>query len=59
MRHALLLFTLFTTISAFAQAPQTERIYLSGTDVDHQRQWAFSVTDGRRGGQWDSIGARR
>jgi hypothetical protein len=45
-----------TAISAFAQAPRTERIYLSGTDVDHQRQWAFSITDGRRSGQWDSIG---
>ena len=56
MRYAYLLFILLPAASAFAQPIQTERIYLSGTDVDHQKQWEFSVSDGRRSGQWYNIG---
>jgi hypothetical protein len=51
-----ILLLLCTVTSAFAQPTLTERIYLSGTDVDHQRQWDFFITEGRRSGQWDSIG---
>lgn len=61
MRTIILSFTLFAciTISSFAQsranANQTIRQYLSGTDKDRTVNWDFYCTGGRKSGQWTTI----
>ena len=35
---------------------QTETVFLSGTDKDHQVDWQFMCTDGARSGEWSTIG---
>lgn len=43
------------TAFAQAQAPHTERIYLSGTDIDNTQQWEFYCSAGQNSGKWRHI----
>jgi hypothetical protein len=37
------------------EAPETERLYLSGPDADAPRTWGFRISGGRRAGEWAEI----
>ncbi|HUP22735.1 MAG TPA: glycoside hydrolase family 2 TIM barrel-domain containing protein, partial [Thermoanaerobaculia bacterium] len=37
------------------EAPETERLYLSGHDADAPRTWGFRISGGRRAGEWAEI----
>jgi len=38
-----------------ANSQQTERIYLSGKDFEHPRQWEFKCTNGQNCNTWSKI----
>lgn len=38
-----------------AQAPHPERIYLSGTGIDHTKTWEFFCSAGQNSGKWKKI----
>lgn len=38
-----------------AQAPHPERIYLSGTGIDHTKTWDFYCSGGQNSGKWKKI----
>lgn len=53
LMSCLCFFLLFSSSFLFAQ--RSEIKYLSGLDKDHTVNWAFHVSGGRKGGNWDSI----
>ena len=56
MRHILLLCTALALFSTVNTAQTTQRLYLSGTGCDDMKAWDFKCTDGRRSGEWTTIG---
>ena len=51
-----LLLILVATIGVLrVEAQPTERIYLSGTDVEHPRTWEFFCSAGQNSGYWGTI----
>lgn len=55
-RPATLVFLLVAALfSAPLSARESERLYLSGTGLGDEVDWEFSVTDGRRAGEWTTI----
>lgn len=51
-----LLLILVATIGVLrVEAQPTERIYLSGTDVEHPRTWEFFCSAGQNSGHWGTI----
>lgn len=40
---------------ALGQDTQTQTLYLSGKDKDHQVEWQFFCSDGARSGEWSTI----
>ena len=38
-----------------AESKATQRIYLSGTDVEHPRTWDFFCSNGQNSGKWGKI----
>jgi hypothetical protein len=51
----LLSFLKIFLISSFAQHPEKQIVYLSGTDNTHTKTWDFFCTDGRKSGYWTKI----
>ncbi len=49
------LFMLFSFILSIGSTTQKEIIYLSGTDNEHTKTWAFFCTSGRNSGKWTTI----
>ena len=43
------------SVNVQAQAPHPERIYLSGTGIDHTKTWDFFCSDGQNSGKWKKI----
>ena len=52
-RLQLVIVALFVALGADAQP--TQRIYLSGTDVEHPRTWDFYCSGGQNSGRWSTI----
>ena len=50
-----LLSLLCCTLTIIADAQQTQRIYLSGTDAEHTRTWDFYCSGGQNSGKWSKI----
>ncbi len=46
---------LFVGLLFWANAQETQKIYLSGTGNDHTVDWEFFCTEGRNAGKWTSI----
>jgi len=55
LANVLLAFAVMLPLAAGAAAPATERQYLSGQGPANAVPWDFSVTAGRRAGQWTTI----
>ena len=47
--------TLGTGMPMQAQAPHSERIYLSGTGIDNTKTWEFFCSGGQNSGKWKKI----
>ena len=56
MRRLFLPFFLLQLFTSTAAAQETFRQYLSGTGCDDMVQWEFRCSDGRRSGEWTTIG---
>lgn len=52
-RLQLVIVALFVALGVDAQP--TQRIYLSGTDVEHPRTWDFYCSGGQNSGRWSTI----
>lgn len=52
---AWLIYLLCLPFSAHAQAPHPERIYLSGTGLDHTSTWEFYCSSGAQSKRWKHI----
>lgn len=55
IRRALLALGICSALNMQAQAPHSERIYLSGTGTDYTRTWEFYCSKGQNSGKWKSI----
>jgi hypothetical protein len=52
---AVAVFSIASVIPAAAASPKTEQVYLSGHGPKDAVPWEFSVTGGRRAGEWTTI----